>query len=103
MRRDYELPLLALQHAEAALVPALDHATYACLVRERLLARIFGGPELFAGLLHNAGRVHRDRVARRYNGTRTLLKDLEGGCNPGDTLPIASGGQRLATVALEAV
>jgi len=44
--RDLKLADLADLHAEAALVPAGDHATHARVVREGLLPRVFCVPEL---------------------------------------------------------
>ena len=47
-------------HAEEALIPALNNLADASLVRERLLARVLGRPELLARLLDDASRVHCD-------------------------------------------
>ena len=41
-------------HAEEALIPALNNLADASLVRERLLARVLGRPELLARLLDHA-------------------------------------------------
>ena len=46
VRGDEELARLADRRAEDALVPSLDDAVDAGLVREGLLSRALGGPEL---------------------------------------------------------
>jgi len=55
--RDGELALLADFHAQAALVPAFDHAADAGLVGKGCLPRVFRRPKLCSRLLDHAERV----------------------------------------------
>merc|ERR1719160_500699 len=87
VRRDDQLARLADLHAEAALVPALDDAADAGLVREGLLARVLRRPELLAGLLDDA---------RRVDGRRRALRDLlaRAGRDRAHRRAVAAGGRR---------
>mmetsp|Transcript_12353 Transcript_12353/g.28938 ORF Transcript_12353/g.28938 Transcript_12353/m.28938 type:complete len:350 (+) Transcript_12353:109-1158(+) len=73
VRRDLEQPHLADLHAEASLVPASNHATDTSLIRERLLPRVLGRPELLVGLLHHACRVDGHGVARLDLGCARMV------------------------------
>merc|ERR1719277_2738830 len=59
VRRDQELALLPHLHPEAALVPVGDDLAYSGLVREGLLARILGAPELLSGFLYDTRGMDR--------------------------------------------
>ena len=85
--RRNQLPRLADLHAEAALVPALDDAADAGLVREGLLARVLRGPELLARFLDDA---------RRVDGRRRALGDLlaRAGRDGAHRRAVAAGGRR---------
>jgi hypothetical protein len=82
--RNVELSHSADLHAQATLVPALDHLVDACLVRERLLSRVFGAPELLPGLLNDAGGVHSDRIGFPHLLALALREHLVGGLHPID-------------------
>mmetsp|Transcript_62967 Transcript_62967/g.172616 ORF Transcript_62967/g.172616 Transcript_62967/m.172616 type:complete len:289 (-) Transcript_62967:389-1255(-) len=73
VRRDLKQPHLADLHAEASLVPASNHATDTSLIRERLLPRVLGRPELLVGLLHHACRVDGHGVARLDLGCARMV------------------------------
>ena len=63
-------------HAEEALIPALNNLADASLVRERLLARVLGRPELLARLLDDASRVHGDGRARLHGSALAGREDI---------------------------
>ena len=72
---DDDLPLLAKLHAEEALVPALDHLPDARLVREGLLSRVLGRPELLTRLLDHTGGMHSDCGTLGDRRARSLLQN----------------------------